>query len=222
MASTQTERKLEDKMAAFADDPQRVAVLGKARDFKRSWIELAEALTRVRDQQLWEGWGYKTFEVYCRQELHLKTPTVSKLVGSFAFLRNQAPKVLERARGEADARPLPSMQAVDFIARAEERGAAPPEAIQEMRRAAFEEGTEAPALSRRFKQVAFPVNDQQKRDRLRAQLVSTAKRMAALIAEPDVPVPRQVCLEMEEALGGLLGALDEGEGEDMAGQAAAG
>jgi len=211
MAATQTERKLEAKMDAFAGDPERVDVLGKARDFKRSWIELAEALTRVRDRATWEAWGYKTFEAYCRQELHLKTPTVSKLVGSFAFLQTQAPKVLERAREPVDARPLPSMQAVDFIARAEERGAAPPDAMKEMRKAVFEEGTEAPALSRRFKQVAFPVNDQQKRDRLKAQLVSTARRMAALIAEPDVPVSRQVCLEVEEALGALLGAMDESE-----------
>lgn len=207
-APTKAEQALADKMVAFAADGERVAVLGKARAFKRSWLELAEALTSVQKRASWQRWGYDSMETYCRQELHLKGPTVAKLLGSYQFLRNQAPKVIERARRDDPEVHVPSVAAVDFVARAVERGAAPPEAIEEIQRAAFDEGAEPAQLSRRFKEVAFPISREDRTDRLRSQLVSTARRLANLIAEPDAPLPGQVALAVEEAVGQLLEALE--------------
>ena len=72
VAPTKTDRKLEDKMLAAAGDPERADVIGKARTFKRSWLELAEALTGVLERGSWEGWGYKSFDAYCKKELQIK------------------------------------------------------------------------------------------------------------------------------------------------------
>ncbi|RMH43059.1 MAG: hypothetical protein D6689_06210 [Deltaproteobacteria bacterium] len=204
---TKTDRMLEDKMLAFAGDPERVDALAKARAFKRSWIDLAEALTAVRDRESYKRWGFDTFEAYCRKELHLKTATVHKLVGSYHFLRTEAPKVIERSRTDP-AQPVPDLRAVDFVARATERGAADADTLDAIRRAAFDEGAEAPLLARRFREVAFPVSDAERAERLRAQIVSTARRMANLIAEPESPLPRDVAIQVEEAMGAVLEALD--------------
>jgi hypothetical protein len=206
---TQTDRAMEDAMLAFAGDHERVRAIATARAFKRSWIELAEVLIAVRDRDSWSRWGYDTFEIYCRKELHLKTSTVHKLVGSYSFLKTSAPKVLERsAAGAPPGRPVPSMQAVDFVARATERGAADEATLGEIRRAAFDEGTDAPVLARRYKTVAFPVDAGEQRERLLSQLISTARRMANLIADPDCPLAAPIAIQVEEALGALLEALE--------------
>ncbi len=204
---TKTDRALEDKMLAVAGDPERVAVLQKARAFKRTWIELGEALTSVHNRELWQRWEHESFEAYCRKELHLKAGTVAKLLGSFRFLESAAPMVIERARQEPSA-PVPSMRAVDFVARASERGAADEDTMAEIKRVAFEEGGDAPLLSRRFKNVAFPIDEREQRDKLRSQAIAAARRLAGLIAEPDLPVPHQVAVRVEEALGELLSALE--------------
>jgi hypothetical protein len=206
-AATKTDRALEDKMLAFSSDPERVDVLSKARAFKRTWIELAAALSRVYDRQSWVDWGFDSFESYCGKELHIKKATVAKLLGSYRFLESSAPRVLERSLREPMA-PVPSLQAVDFVARATERGAADAETMEEIHRAAFDDFAAAPALSRRFKEVAFPVDEGERLEKLRGQISSTARRLATLIAEPDAPIPHDVAISVEETLGQLLDTLD--------------
>lgn len=204
---TQTDRKMEDAMLAFAGDSERVQVLEVARAFKRSWLDLAEALTRVYDQGNWERWGFESFEAYCRLELHIKKNTVAKLLGSYRFLETNAPKVLRRTADEPAA-PLPSLQAVDFVKRAAKRGAADSETMREIQVAAFEEGVEAPLLTKRFREVAFPVGESEKKKRLKSQLISAARRLAGLIAEPESPLPHEVAASVEEAVGQLLTTLE--------------
>ena len=50
---TKTDRVLEDRMLSFAGDEERVEALARARNFKRSWIELAETLARVHERNSW-------------------------------------------------------------------------------------------------------------------------------------------------------------------------
>jgi hypothetical protein len=206
-ARTKTDQKMEDQMHAVAGDPERVDVLAKARTFKRSWIELAEALARTCERESWQRWGFADFETYCRRELHLTPSTVQKLLGSFRFLKTSEPAVIARTARDPEAL-VPSLQAVDFVARASERGAADEEAMSEIRRAAFDEGASAPMLSRRYKEVAFPVSDEEKRTKLRGQITSSARRLADLLADPDAPIPHDVAARAEEAIGELLAALE--------------
>src|SRR5688572_20983728 len=145
---TKTDRQMEDRMIAVAGDPERADTLAKARAFKRTWLELAEALTRVQQRQLWEAWGFDDFESYCRKELHLRASTVAKLLGSYRFLETSAPRVIERSR-KGELTPVPSLGAVEFVAKATERGAADPETLETIQRVAFEEGADAPLLARR-------------------------------------------------------------------------
>ena len=74
---------------------------------------------------------------------------------------------------------------------------------------------DAPALARRFKKVAFSVSATlEQGERIKGQLTSCARRLAALVAEPDAPVPGDVAAAVEEALGRLLEALDTGADRD--------
>lgn len=203
-ATTKTERMLEAAMQTHADDPERVTVLDRARRFKRSWIDLAAALVEVRERESWRRWGYPGFDEYCAKELHLKRGTVDKLCASYGFLRANRPRLVDAADDEA---PIPSWQAVHFVARAEERGAADERTIAEMKRAVFDEGAPAPVISRKYREVAFPIDDEEKRTRLRAQVVAAARKLADLVAEPEAKVPRALAEQAEELAGALAQAL---------------
>jgi hypothetical protein len=202
---TKTDRQMEDRMLAVADDPVRADTLAKARAFKRTWLELAEALSRAHDQRLWEKWGFPDFDAYCRKELHLRASTVAKLLGSYRFLEHSAPKVIERARIVDDySSPIPSLATVGFVQKAIEHGAADAETIRTIQRVAFEEGAEAPVLKSKFGELAFPMTDRDRKAKMRAAIAAAARRLSTLIAENGAPIPKQLAIRLEETIGELL------------------
>jgi hypothetical protein len=207
---SKTDDALQRRIAQVAHDSERVLVLEKARAFKRSWVELAERLALVSQRESWREWGYASFDLYVRKELHITPATAAKLVSSYGFLQHRAPEMVARALREPDA-PVPSLQAVDFVARAERRGAANDDTLREITQAAFDEGTEASALARRYKAVAFPLSDDQRRDQRLGQLAQAARRLATLLADADLPIPHHVSTAVEEAIGLLLECVERGE-----------
>ena len=205
---TKTDRQMEDRMLAVQADPERADTLSKARAFKRTWLELAEALSRCNEKRLWEKWGFSDFDAYCRKELHLRSSTVAKLLGSYRFLESSAPRVIERARDDAFDTPIPSVATVEFVQKATEHGQADEETLQTIHRVAFEEGAEAPVLKSKFGEVVFPVSAGEKKEKLRAQITATARRLSALIAEDGAPIPKQLAIRVEEVVGDLLETLE--------------
>src|SRR5215475_7954947 len=205
---TKTDRQMEDRMLAVANDPVRADTLAKARAFKRTWLELAEALARVQHGRTWEQWGFTDFDAYCRKELHLRASTVAKLLGSFRFLETSAPRVIERARTDRFEAPIPSLPAVEFVQKATERAAADPETLETIQRVAFDEGLDASLLARKFKDVAFPETDRDRREKLRASIAQSARRLSSLLAEEGSPVPKKLAIRVEEIVGELLEAIE--------------
>jgi hypothetical protein len=205
---TKTDRQMEDRLHEVASDPERADTLQRARAFKRTWLELAEALTRANDRRLWEKWGFPDFDAYCRKELHLRGSTVAKLLGSYRFLETSAPRVIERARTDRFEAPIPSLPVVEFVQRATEAGSADPETLRSIHRVAFEEGAETPMLNRQFGKLAFPQTETDRREKLRGSIAQAARRLSSLIAETDAPVPRKLAIKVEETIGELLEAIE--------------
>jgi hypothetical protein len=207
MHRTKTEAALADAESAHADDPERAELLRRARRFKASWIELAEALTSARRSGRWKGWGYDSFEAYARGELYLKPETVEKLTGSYTFLQRRAPAVLAR---DGVRESLPSYQAVDFLRRAEASEAAPREALGELRRRVLEEGASASAVAREYRDTVFPIDDATKRTRDLAAVKNVARRLRELLDETRI-VPRKLAGELGASLDRLLETLERDE-----------
>jgi len=205
---TKTDRQMEDRMLAVSDDPERADTLQKARAFKRTWIELAAVLSRANDRRLWEKCGFSDFDAYCRKELHLRGSTVAKLLGSYRFLETSAPRVLERARTDHYEAPIPSLPVVEFVQRATQTGAADEETLRSIHRVAFDEGAEAPLLTRQFGKLAFPQTDRDRREKLRGSIAQAARRLSALIAEDGAPVPKALAVKLEETIGELLETIE--------------
>jgi hypothetical protein len=207
MHRTKTEAALADAELAHADDPERANVLRRARSFKASWIELAEALTRVKRSGRWKEWGYESFEAYAKNELHLKPETADKLTGSYTFLQRRAPAVLAR---DAVREPIPSYQSIDFLRRAEDSDSAPKDALDEIRRRVIEDAAPAATIARQYKDVVFPIDEQQRRARDAAGLKNVATRLRELLGETRA-VPRKLANDVAGALERLLEALEARE-----------
>ena len=204
MARTKTEAVLAEAEREHADDAERAELLARARRFKASWVELAEALTAIRRSSRWKGWGFSTFEDYARRELHLRPETVDKLTGSFSFLQARAPEVLKRGPSE----PLPSYQSIDFLRRAEEQEGAPADTVAELRRRVIDDGASLPSLTRKYREVLFPLGDEEREHKEAGQLRQAARRLAELLEETKA-VPKRLSNEVSEAVVRLLEALPE-------------
>lgn len=207
MHRTKTEAELAAAERAHADDPERAELCARARRFKASWIELAEALTRAKSGQSWKRWGYDSFEQYARNELHLKQETVEKLTGSYVFLRKRAPEVLDRDGLRA---PIPSYQAVDFLRRAEEQEGAPEEAVREVRRRVIDDVAPLATVARQFKDAVFPLDETDRARRDAAALRNVAGRLRQLLDETHV-IPRKLAGSVSSALDQLLQELGREE-----------
>lgn len=207
MSRTKTDRAMEAAENEHADDPERAELLHRARRFKASWIELAEALTNARKSGSWKNWGYASFEEYAKTELHLRQETVDKLTGSFLFLQKRAPEVLRRDGLSA---PIPSYQSVDFLRRAESQEGAPDDAVEAIRKRVIEDGAPLPKLAKQYKDTVFPIDEGSKKVRDTAALKNVAKRLRELLDETHV-VPRKMAGNVATALDELLEALARDE-----------
>ncbi len=205
MIKTKVDAELADAEVAHQNDPERAELIARARRFKASWLELAEALTHVRKNDTWKNWGFESFEQYASRELKLRQETVEKLTGSYAFLQRRAPAVLKRD-GVIDS--IPSYQAVDFLRRAEEQDGAPEEAVVAIRKKVLEEGVPLPSVSREYKDVVFPIDDDTRDKRDKTALRHAAHKLKDALASTRA-VPKHLASDVTAKLDELLEAIAE-------------
>jgi hypothetical protein len=207
MEQTNVDRALEALEEQHADDPERATMLRLSRRFKTTWVELGEALTRVKKAEAWKRWGYESFEVYAKNELKLRGDTVEKLTGSFMFLHRRAPEVLTRDPIETT---LPSYMAIDYLRRVEEKAEAddsiPKAAVEEVRHKILDEGQPMAKVARLYKDTLFPTTEHQKKEAARKDIKKVATKLRDLLAETDA-LPKKVVSSVDTALDELLAEL---------------
>lgn len=113
------EAALAEKTLSVPPGSFRHSVLQSARRFKSSWVELGKLLVKVRDEALFEEWGFASFEAYCSKELHIRKATADKLVRSFSFLSKHEPRAIAN---DDLAEVAPAFEVVEVLAGAEQRG----------------------------------------------------------------------------------------------------
>ncbi len=211
--------RVEERLAATArelaekgDDAQRLELVQRARRFKRSWVEMAEAMVFVRDSRAYKRWGFEDFYDYCAAELQIRAPTVDKLVGSYATIRAHAPEVLQR---DGVARTIPTVDAVDYFQRAlepandrEEAVDPDPEVLNDLRRAVFDDVKPVQSLRRQFNPLLHPKPEGAEERELIEKARTTVRRLTGLLGRVEglSEARRQ---EVDGALSGLEQELAE-------------
>lgn len=210
--------KVEEKLEAVArvlaekgDDGQRLELVQRARRFKRSWVEMAEALCFVRDTGAYKRWGFADLHAYCAGELQLRGATVEKLLGSYATVRMHAPEVLQR---DGVAQSIPTVDAVDYFTKAvtprPENDAAPEDnsaVISDLRRAVFDDTKPLTTIRREFNPLLHPKSDSDQEREAIGKMRSTLRRFNNLLDHiPSLPAARVE--KVRKAMAGLERDLD--------------
>ena len=202
---TKIERELEDAEERHQDDPMRAHMLHVARNFKASWIELAESLTDTRKSGAWKKWGFASFDEYAKKELHLRQETVDKLTGSFSFLKARAPQVLSRDALEES---VPTYQAVDYLRKAAARSEQleKPDVFNALYTKVVDDGVPLAKAKREFEPVLFPKTRDEQKAKDELALRSLTVRLLDLVRGTKV-LTADLRRELEHALDAAVRAL---------------
>lgn len=203
-----------ETLALEGGDPLRVDLLQRARNFKRSWVEMAEALLELRVNRAYENWGYKDLYSYCAEELLIKKRTVDKLTGSYNTLQQHAPEML---REDYDQRQMPSFDSVDYFAKAVERvsepGAGPletpsNEVVSDLKQAVFDEQKPVTSLRRRFNGVIFTKSHDENALQIMEKANAAAQRLCNWLPNID-GLGRDRVADVAASLDALIRDLEE-------------
>ena len=181
---------LAEALEAEGADELRVHVVRTAREFKRSWVMMAQALVEVRNRESYLDWGYQDFYSYCALELQLKQATADKLTGSYVTLKRHAPSVLKR---DGLTERIPTCDAVDYFAKAlrtnppddAEPRAVNQDVVDELKHAVFEEGAPLGDLRRRFNPVFHPKPEGSEEIAALRRTTAAVRRLERAIEEID-------------------------------------
>jgi hypothetical protein len=122
----------------------RERVQGAAKDFKTSWVTLAQALYAIWRDKLYEYWGYERFDHYVEREVGLKKSMALKLVKTYAFVEQQEPQYLKAEfADDHDAAAMPELDAIHVLRLARNKKELTKQDYAELRRQVFEKGRNA-------------------------------------------------------------------------------
>lgn len=194
------EQQIAEKAAQVPPGSFRHTVLLAAKRFKSSWVELGKLLAKVRNEALFEEWGYPSFEAYCLSEIRIKKQTAEKLTRSFGFLDRHEPKAMER---EDIVETAPPWEVVQVLADAEDRGQLSAQEYKSIRDTIWSNERPVSELKRELEEQ-FPAPAPAKRDESGEvkRLLSVARKLAADLHGLK-KVPKAIA-ERAEALAGDL------------------
>ena len=155
-----------------------------AKQFKSNWIELAEVISSIDSDTLFGEWGYDSLEDYCVKELHIKRPTLKKLLSSYFFLKREEPKMLE-ARSEYEHFPQPDV--VDVLQRAHLSNNVSSEQYQSFKEGLLEQGVTKTTALKNLKEIDHTITGATETQRFK-QTMGMVRRLGSFLDEfEDVP-----------------------------------
>lgn len=185
---------LVEELEQSGADRERLRVVRCALNFKRAWVELAEALAHLKQSGAFRAWGYEDLHSYCASELHIKAATVEKLLVSLTTVQTYAPEML--ANRMAPAAP-PSLDALDYFSKAvdltERAERALPEGVEapandvvdQLRAAVFDEGRSVKELRKQFNPVLRPKSPEEETVDGARKTRAAAQRLLELVNNLD-------------------------------------
>ncbi len=194
-------------------DKLRLQVVKRARAFKRSWIEMAEALVEVRKSKAYKKWGYHDLHEYCALELHIKGATVDKLTASYQTIERHAPEVFRR---DGVAQPVPQLDSVDYFSRAMNRDASVEktdvgdEVVSALKTAVFDEAKPVSVLKRKFNPILYPKPESAAKIELLTKTRAATRRLESLLPQAETLQKKrskqimELLAELREEIDGAL------------------
>jgi hypothetical protein len=145
----------------------RARVQETAKDFKTSWVELAQSLYAIWRDKLYEYWGYERFEHYVEREVGLQKSLALKLVNTYSFVEQQEPQFLEAGYLEQrDAATTPELDAIHVLRLARNKKELTKHDYADLHKQVFEKGKGAAVVRKELTAIIKerkPVNPEEER-----------------------------------------------------------
>jgi hypothetical protein len=115
-----------------------------SKDFKTSWVTLAQTLHAIWRDKLYEYWGYEKFDHYTEREIGLKKSLAIKLVKTYEFVEQHEPAYLKAEFTDGrEANSIPEMDAIHVLRQARFKKEVTKQDYQGLRRDVFDKGRSA-------------------------------------------------------------------------------
>ena len=140
----------------------RIRAAEGTKTFKAAWLSFAQVLSSIRQDKLYEYWGYEKFEQYSERELGLKKPMALKLVKTYQFVEQQEPAFLKQEFMDSrEPAVLPELDAINVLRLARDRKELTKQDFQDLRKQVFDKGRNAASLR---KDLTSMIRERQKLD----------------------------------------------------------
>ena len=153
----------------------RERVQTTAKDFKTSWVELAQALYAIWRDKLYEYWGYERFDHYVEREVGLQKSLALKLVNTYSFVEQQEPQFLKEGFLEnRDAAATPELDAIHVLRLARNKKELTKHDYADLHKQVFEKGKGAAVVRKELTAIMRerkPVNPEEEREQRSAACV---------------------------------------------------
>ncbi|MBF0330718.1 MAG: hypothetical protein HQL17_02185 [Candidatus Omnitrophica bacterium] len=194
----------------------RVLVQEGAKEFKASWLKLAQVLYAVHRDKLYEYWGYEKFEYYIEKEVGIKKPMGLKLVKTYAFVEQQEPQCLKAEFFDGrEAGALPQFEAVNLLRMARNNKDLTKSDYQEIRKSVMDNGKDAAlvrkdltAMIKERKQVD-PDEEREQRSAAALKRFMTAIRSFKKDADTLKLIPAHIIKKADELIRELESQIEE-------------
>lgn len=176
---TEVQRLQQLELQFVTADPGRALVLRCVWNWRKNWQDLAETLQRVAKDGAWRGWGFASFDIYCRDELGLKPSEVHALISALQFVKLE----LGSEGCAVPAVSLPAVKVAMAATEAAQAGQVDPELAKEIKDAVLSGQPIAP-LKRQLKAQIETAKDEGRRpDEAKREALQKTLRTAAQLAE---------------------------------------
>ncbi len=177
------ERHIETIMQELDPASERYRILDTAKRFKSSWVELGERLLAVSSRNLYQEWGYQSFDDYCAREIRIKKPTAQKLTLAYRYMEKEEPELLKRRN---ELKPLPDYRSVDLLRQAREEQTFSDEEYADLRKSVIDEERSHPTVLKRFKETAAARGGVTTNPVISLKIsLAAARRLANLLSDVD-------------------------------------
>lgn len=141
---TFSQQPIEKKKHTLNAEALRMEMIGCAKDFKVSWVQLGQGLYSIWRDKTFHAWDYDKFEDYVIRELGLKKAMALKLVKTYFFVEQEEPGYLKKEfSDDKKAIAVPSYEGLDVLRQARRHGELSREDYVKLRKDIFDKGKEA-------------------------------------------------------------------------------
>jgi hypothetical protein len=114
---TTLEERLQSMLEILDEDDLRHQAICASMALRAAWIDLAELLHEIADEEAFKEWGFRSPFSYCASELNLSRSTAEKLLEGFRWIQMEAPEYLPRNQQDGVTLPVPELDTAAAMAR---------------------------------------------------------------------------------------------------------